>query len=46
MIGSVQYGQYAGARVTYITRSGDSEFHGDGILMWNPNCGFATSFTG
>ncbi len=26
---SGQYGQYAGAQVTYITKSGNNEFHGD-----------------
>jgi hypothetical protein len=29
---SGQYGQYAGAQVTYITKSGNNEFHGDGDL--------------
>jgi hypothetical protein len=32
---SGQYGQYAGAQVTYVTKSGSNEFHGDGIWMWN-----------
>ncbi len=32
---SAQYGQYAGAQVTYITKSGTNEFHGDAIYNWN-----------
>ena len=32
---SGQYGQYAGAQVTYITKSGNNQFHGDAIWMWN-----------
>ncbi len=32
---SGQYGQYAGTQVTYITKSGTNEFHGDAIYMWN-----------
>jgi hypothetical protein len=32
---SGQYGQYAGSQVTYITKSGSNEFHGDAIYMWN-----------
>jgi len=32
---SAQYGQYAGTQVTYITKSGTNQFHGDAIYMWN-----------
>ncbi len=32
---SGQYGQYAGTQITYITKSGSNEFHGDAIYMWN-----------
>ena len=32
---SGQYGQYAGSQVTYITKSGANQFHGDAIWMWN-----------
>lgn len=32
---SAQYGQYAGSQVTYITKSGTNQFHGDAIYMWN-----------
>lgn len=32
---SAQYGQYAGAQVTYITKSGTNQFHGDAIYNWN-----------
>jgi outer membrane receptor protein involved in Fe transport len=32
---SGQYGQYAGTQVTYITKSGTNEFHGDALYMWN-----------
>jgi len=32
---SAQYGQYAGSQVTYITKSGHNQFHGDAIWMWN-----------
>ena len=32
---SAQYGQYAGSQVTYITKSGKNQFHGDAIWMWN-----------
>jgi hypothetical protein len=32
---SAQYGQYAGAQVTYISRSGTNEWHGDAIYNWN-----------
>ena len=32
---SGQYGQYAGSQVTYITKSGTNEWHGDAVYMWN-----------
>lgn len=32
---SAQYGQYAGAQVAYITKSGSNSFHGDAIYNWN-----------
>ena len=32
---SAQYGQYAGSQITYITKSGSNEFHGDAIYKWN-----------
>jgi hypothetical protein len=32
---SAQYGQYAGSQVTYITKSGTNQFHGDAIYQWN-----------
>ena len=32
---SAQYGQYAGSQITYITKSGTNQFHGDAIYMWN-----------
>ena len=32
---SAQYGQYAGSQITYITKSGTNDFHGDAVYMWN-----------
>jgi hypothetical protein len=32
---SAQYGQYAGSQITYITKSGTNQFHGEAIYMWN-----------
>ena len=32
---SGQYGQYAGSQITYTTKSGTNDFHGDAIYMWN-----------
>jgi hypothetical protein len=32
---SAQYGQYAGSQITYITKSGTNQFHGDALYMWN-----------
>lgn len=31
---SAQYGQQAGAQVTYITKSGSNQFHGNAIYWW------------
>ncbi len=32
---SGQYGQYAGSQITYITKSGTNEFHGNAVYNWN-----------
>ncbi len=32
---SGQYGQYAGSQITYITKSGTNQFHGDAVYKWN-----------
>lgn len=32
---SAQYGQYAGSQITYITKSGTNQFHGDAVYNWN-----------
>jgi hypothetical protein len=32
---SGQYGQYAGAQVSFITKSGTNQFHGDAVYNWN-----------
>ncbi|HWE51008.1 MAG TPA: carboxypeptidase regulatory-like domain-containing protein, partial [Bryobacteraceae bacterium] len=32
---SAQYGQYAGSQITYITKSGTNQFHGNAIYQWN-----------
>jgi len=41
---SGQYGQYAGSQVTYITKSGTNEWHGDAIYMWNGRAMNANQF--
>ena len=41
---SGQYGQYAGTQVTYITKSGTNQFHGDAIYMWNGRAVNANQF--
>ena len=41
---SAQYGQYAGAQVTYITKAGTNEFHGDAIYNWNGRAMNANQF--
>jgi len=32
---SGQYGEYAGSQITYTTKSGTNDFHGDAIYNWN-----------
>lgn len=32
---SAQYGQYAGTQVTYISKSGTNQWHGDAVYNWN-----------
>ena len=32
---SAQYGQYAGSQISYITKSGTNQFHGNANYMWN-----------
>ncbi len=41
---SAQYGQYAGSQITYITKSGTNQFHGDAIYMWNGRAMNANQF--
>jgi hypothetical protein len=41
---SAQYGQYAGSQITYITKSGSNEFHGDAIYNWNGRAMNANQF--
>jgi len=41
---SAQYGQYAGTQVTYITKAGTNEFHGDAIYNWNGRAMNANQF--
>jgi hypothetical protein len=41
---SGQYGQYAGTQVTYITKSGTNEWHGDALYMWNGRAMNANQF--
>ena len=41
---SGQYGQYAGSQVTYITKSGTNQFHGDAVYMWNGRAVNANQF--
>jgi len=41
---SGQYGQYAGSQVTYITKQGSNQFHGDAIYMWNGRAVNANQF--
>ena len=41
---SAQYGQYAGSQITYITKSGKNQFHGDAIYMWNGRAVNANQF--
>jgi hypothetical protein len=32
---SAQYGQYSGTQVSYISKSGTNDFHGNAVYMWN-----------
>ena len=41
---SGQYGQYAGSQVTYTTKSGTNQFHGDAVYMWNGRAMNANQF--
>jgi outer membrane receptor protein involved in Fe transport len=41
---SAQYGQYAGTQVSYITKSGTNQFHGDAIYDWNGRAMNANQF--
>jgi hypothetical protein len=41
---SAQYGQYAGAQVSFSTKSGTNAFHGDAIYMWNGRAVNANDF--
>lgn len=41
---SGQYGQYAGTQVTYITKSGTNQFHGDAVYNWNGRAVNANQF--
>jgi hypothetical protein len=41
---SAQYGQYAGSQITYITKTGTNQFHGDAIYMWNGRAVNANQF--
>ena len=41
---SAQYGQYAGTQVTYTTKSGTNDFHGDAEYMWNGRAMNANQF--
>jgi hypothetical protein len=41
---SAQYGQYAGTQVSYITKSGQNQFHGSEVYMWNGRAMNANQF--
>jgi len=41
---SAQYGQYAGTQVSYITKSGTNQWHGDGVYNWNGRAVNANQF--
>ena len=32
---SAQYGQYSGTQVSYVSKSGSNQFHGDAVYIWN-----------
>lgn len=41
---SGQYGQYAGSQVSYITKSGTNDFHGNAVYNWNGSALNANQF--
>ncbi|HTB20611.1 MAG TPA: TonB-dependent receptor, partial [Bryobacteraceae bacterium] len=41
---SSQYGQYAGTQVSYITKSGTNQFHGEAVYNWNGRAVNANQF--
>ncbi len=41
---SAQYGQYSGTQVSYVTKSGTNQFHGDAVYMWNGRAMNANQF--
>ena len=40
----VDQGRYAASQVTYVTKSGSNEFHGNGYGLWNGSAFDATNF--
>jgi hypothetical protein len=41
---SAQYGQYSGTQVSYVSKSGSNQFHGDAVYMWNGRAMNANQF--
>ena len=41
---SGQYGQYAGAQISYSTKSGTNDFHGNAVYLWNGRALNANNF--